>query len=68
MPVRRPAPWEAPPSPPGQPREVNAYAFSPGNNSLQNFDGTFVQHCEGKPPALTGELKYDSAPVITPPP
>jgi hypothetical protein len=47
---------------------VNAYAFSPGNNSLQNFDGTFVQHCEGKPPALTGELKYDSAPVITPPP
>jgi len=47
---------------------VKQVAFSAVNNSLQHFDGTFVQHCEGATPALTGELKYQSAPVITPPP
>ncbi len=47
---------------------VKQVAFSAVDNSLQHFDGTFVQHCEGNSPALTGELKYESAPVITPPP
>jgi hypothetical protein len=46
---------------------VKQVTFSAVDNSLQNFDGTFVQHCEGAAPALTGELKYDSAPVTTPP-
>jgi len=46
---------------------VKQVAFSPVDNSLQNFDGTFVQHCEGGAPALTGELKYDAEPVTTPP-
>lgn len=46
---------------------VKQVAFSAVDNSLQHFDGTFVQHCEGQTPALTGELKYESAPVITPP-
>jgi len=46
---------------------VKQVAFSAVDNSLQHFDGTFVQHCEGATPALTGELKYESAPVITPP-
>lgn len=47
---------------------VKQVSFSAVNNSLQHFDGTFVQHCEGATPALTGELKYQSAPVIQPPP
>lgn len=47
---------------------VKQVAFSAVNNSLQHFDGTFAQHCEGATPALTGELKYESAPVIQPPP
>jgi hypothetical protein len=47
---------------------VKQVAFSAVDNSLQHFDGTFVQHCKGQSPALSGELKYESAPVITPPP
>jgi len=47
---------------------VKQVAFSAVDNSLQHFDGTFVQHCEGASAALSGELKYESAPVITPPP
>jgi hypothetical protein len=35
---------------------------------LQHFDATFVQHCEGAAPALTGEIKYHSAAVVTAPP
>lgn len=35
--------------------------------SLEHFDATFVQHCEGASPALYGEITYDSAPVVTPP-
>jgi hypothetical protein len=35
--------------------------------ALQHFDATFTQHCEGARPALTGEIKYDSAPVVTAP-
>ena len=35
---------------------------------LEHLDATFTQHCEGAAPALTGEIKYDSAPVVTPPP
>jgi hypothetical protein len=34
---------------------------------LEHFDATFIQHCDGAAPALTGEIKYDSAPVVTPP-
>jgi hypothetical protein len=36
--------------------------------ALRHFDATFTQHCEGASPALTGEIKYDSAPVVTAPP
>lgn len=41
--------------------------FSAVDNSLQNFNGTFTQHCEGAAPALTGQVKYDAEPVTTPP-
>ena len=41
--------------------------FSAVDNSLQHFDGTFIQHCEGAAPALTGEVKYDAEPVTAPP-
>lgn len=41
--------------------------FSPVDNSLLHFEGTFVEHCEGAAPALTGTLDYDAAPVVTPP-
>lgn len=47
---------------------VKQAVFSAVDNSLQNFDGTFVQHCEGQTPALTGEVRYDAEPVTTPAP
>src|SRR5215831_4832875 len=47
---------------------VKQAVFSAVDNSLQNFDGTFIQHCEGGTPALTGEVKYDAEAVTTPPP
>jgi hypothetical protein len=47
---------------------VKQAVFSAVYNSLQNFDGTFIQHCEGATPALTGEVKYDAEPVTAPPP
>lgn len=47
---------------------VKQAVFSAVDNSLQNFDGTFIQHCEGATPALTGEVKYDAEAVTTPPP
>jgi hypothetical protein len=47
---------------------VKQVTFSAVDNSLRHFDGFFVQHCEGAPPALYGELKYNSAPVVTSPP
>jgi len=46
---------------------VKQAVFSAVDNSLQNFDGTFVQHCEGAAPALTGEVTYDAEPVTAPP-
>ena len=47
---------------------VKEVVFSAVDNSLQHLKATFVQHCEGAAPALTGTLKYESAPVVTPPP
>ena len=47
---------------------VKQAVFSAVDNSLQNFDGTFTQHCEGATPALTGEVKYDAEAVTAPPP
>jgi hypothetical protein len=47
---------------------VKQAVFSAVDNSLQNFDGTFIQHCEGATPALTGEVKYDAEAVTAPPP
>ncbi|HUQ63095.1 MAG TPA: hypothetical protein VM121_05040 [Acidimicrobiales bacterium] len=47
---------------------VSQAVFSANDNSLQHFSATFEQHCEGAVPALTGEVKYNSAPVVTPPP
>jgi hypothetical protein len=46
---------------------VKQAVFSAVDNSLENFDGTFIQHCEGATPALTGEVKYDAEPVTAPP-
>ena len=46
---------------------VKQAVFSAVDNSLQNFDATFIQHCEGGTPALTGEVKYDASPVTAPP-
>ena len=45
--------------------QVKQVSFS--GQSLEHLDATFIQHCEGAAPALTGEIKYDSAPVLTPP-
>jgi hypothetical protein len=47
---------------------VKQAVFSAVDNSLQNFDATFTQHCEGGTPALTGEVKYDAESVTAPPP
>lgn len=47
--------------------KVQQAEFSAVDNSLENFDGTFIQHCEGATPALTGEVKYDAEPVTTAP-
>jgi hypothetical protein len=46
---------------------VKQAVFSAVDNSLQAFDGTFIEHCEGAAPALTGELKFNSSPVTAPP-
>jgi hypothetical protein len=46
---------------------VRQAVFSAVDNSLENFDGTFIQHCEGATPALTGEVKYDAEPVTARP-
>jgi hypothetical protein len=47
---------------------VKQAVFSAVDNSLKNFDGTFIQYCDNSTAALTGELKYDAEPVTTPPP
>jgi hypothetical protein len=47
--------------------KVKQAVFSAVDNSLQNFDGTFIQHCEGAAPALTGDVKYDAEPVTASP-
>lgn len=46
---------------------VRQAVFSAVDNSLENFDGTFIQHCEGATPALTGEVEYDAEPVTARP-
>ena len=46
---------------------VRQAVFSPVDNSLQNFDGTFTQYCDGASGALTGEFKYDAEPVTVAP-
>ncbi|HEV3340535.1 MAG TPA: Ig-like domain-containing protein, partial [Pirellulales bacterium] len=35
------------------------------SGNILSFDATFVQHCEGATPALTGEIKYNAAPIMT---
>lgn len=47
--------------------KVTQAVFSAADNSLQNFNGTFIQHCEGATPALTGRVRYDAEPVTAPP-
>lgn len=47
--------------------KVKQAVFSAVDNSLKNFDGTFIQHCEGAAPALTGEVKYDAESVTAAP-
>ncbi len=46
---------------------VRQAVFSPVDDSLENFDGTFIQYCDGASGALTGEMKYDAEPVLTAP-
>ena len=43
--------------------QVKQVSFA--GESLRHLDVTFDQHCEGAGPALAGEVKYDSAPVLT---
>jgi len=35
------------------------------NNTVIQFDATFVQYCEGWMPPLTGEIRYDTTPALT---
>lgn len=35
------------------------------NNTVIQFDATFVQYCEGWMPPLTGEIRYDATPALT---
>ncbi|MDQ2729603.1 MAG: hypothetical protein M3Y91_17470, partial [Actinomycetota bacterium] len=44
---------------------VQAISFSPVDDALQHLDATFVQHCEGVGPELTGTVSYDATPVTT---
>ena len=46
---------------------VKQAVFSPVDDALKNFDGTFIQYCDGASGALTGEMKYDAEPVLTAP-
>jgi hypothetical protein len=47
---------------------IKQVAFSASGGSLEHFDGTFTQYCDNDTGALTGELKFDAAPVTAPPP
>src|SRR5262249_57651693 len=47
---------------------VKQAVFSAVDNSLQNFDATFIQHCEGGTPAPTGQVQSHSSPLTPPPP
>jgi hypothetical protein len=44
--------------------QIKQVTFS--GQSLEHLDATFSQHCEGASPALNGEIKYVSAPVLAP--
>jgi hypothetical protein len=46
---------------------VKQAVFSATDNSLKNFDGTFIQYCDNSTAALTGELEYDAEPVTSAP-
>lgn len=47
---------------------VKQAVYSATDNSLLHFQASFVQHCEGATPALSGVVKFDAEPVVTPPP
>jgi hypothetical protein len=34
------------------------------DGTVNSFDATFVQHCEGETPALRGEIRYNAHPVV----
>jgi len=41
------------------------HALYGANNTVLQFDATFVQNCEGFMPPLTGEIRYDASPALT---
>jgi hypothetical protein len=40
------------------------HALYGANNTVLQFDATFVQNCEGFMPPLTGEIRYDATPAL----
>jgi hypothetical protein len=46
---------------------VNHVSFS-NPTTIQTFDATFQQHCEGAEPALFGSFTFDAAPALIPEP
>ena len=46
---------------------IKQISFSRVDGSLERLLATFEQHCEGKEPALRGELAYRTASDVTPP-
>jgi hypothetical protein len=43
---------------------VSRAVYGPGN-TVEQFDATFTQICEGWMPPLTGEIRYDATPELT---
>lgn len=48
--------------------KVTQAVYSAVDNSLRHFSASFIQHCEGATPALTGVVKFDAESTVNPPP
>ena len=44
--------------------QVLEISYGPGT-TINSFDATFEQHCEGAAPALHGEIRFNAHPVVT---
>ena len=44
--------------------QVLEVSYGPGT-TINSFDATFEQHCEGAVPALRGEIRFNAHPVVT---